>query len=304
MRVRAVATAAASVGTRLTFTPAVSPALALALLCRCNGTLPSPSTVNSLRLFALTTPTPDVLPGTGARITAVWYDPTPGRTPWFRWRLCPEPASGDARDCARPAMGTDLGVETHGSVDLPAGMLTLPVGATTVDYVVYVSLCPDAAATYDPTVGHYACPSPEGIEAVRRVTVRAGGGLNQDPGVTLAWVGDGGARVPLSTDGGAPGVGTVCAGGTCTALAFGAQPAADAAEALMDGGREALQASFYATAGTVDLPRVVGAPGSTDALVSQWTPPTGSPGTVVRLWVVVRDQRGGDTVAAGAVTLR
>ncbi len=278
--------------------------LAAALIVACSQDLPSPAAVTSLRLLALTTPSPELLVGAGTRVTAVWYDPTPGRTLWFHWRLCPEPLDGDARDCALPAAGHDLGASMSDGVDLPSGALTLPPGSDHQDYVVYLALCPGALAVFDPALGHYHCASPEGLEAIRRVTVRVTEPLNHDPGITGAWVGDGAARVSVAPDSGTPAV-QGCRADPCAVIPFGVQPSPDAAEPLSGGGAETLEASYYATAGTVDPPRVLGTAGGVDALIAHWTPPQGATaGTLVRLWVVLRDQRGGDTVTEGAVTLR
>ncbi len=272
-----------------------------ALTVACAGDLPSPAVLNSLRLLALVTPTPDVPPGTDVRVTALWYNPVPGRTLWFRWRLCPEPLSGDARDCALPGAGTDLTVETSGGVNIPGGLLSLPAGTASGDMVVYLSMCPGAPSVYDPAIGHAACASPEGIEAVRRIALHPSPPWNNNPGIASAWVGDGGSRF-IFTDGGTPTLGH-CVGSGCPAWTLGVQPAPGAAEALPGGGAETLEASYYSTLGTLDVPRAIGTAGSSAALTVHWTPPTGPSGQRVNFWVVLRDQRGGDTVATGSVTL-
>mgnify|MGYP003338253312 CR=1 FL=1 len=89
-----------------------------------------------------------------------------------------------------------------------------------------------------------------------------------------------------------------CAGSPCGPWTLGVRPAEDSAEALPDGGREALSASFFVTSGSTDRPRDTGIPGEVREFAVRWIP-AGSSSTV---WVVLRDQRGGETARGAVVT--
>lgn len=139
---------------------------------------------------------------------------------------------------------------------------------------------------------------------------------NQNPGVaSLASVASGGSTTMIAPDApGAPPALTVSAGERTT-LRVGwpscpATPAAcSGAEAYLvidpttkqiETGRESIVASWYATTGRFDLDRV-GREGTDTATTvdNGWTAPS-SPGRV-RLWVVLRDARGG--VGWGSYTI-
>jgi hypothetical protein len=133
----------------------------------------------------------------------------------------------------------------------------------------------------------------------RRVTVRATGPLNRPPAIA-AWTAgsavalDDGATVTLPSL-------NACAG-DCAAVTLTVTPAADAAEAF-DGGSESLLASIYVSSGSVSPPRVVNDPGVTAPMVARWTPGrVVAGGEVARVWAVLRDQRGGETVRAVTIT--
>lgn len=59
--------------------------------------------------------------------------------------------------------------------------------------------------------------------------------------------------------------------------------------------------SFYATEGVFEAPRAVGAPGVASRLSTVWRPLGVRSGAEVLMWLVLRDQRGGESVRRGSV---
>lgn len=278
--------------------------LALVGLAGCADPLPSPSTVDSLRILALTTATPEVRPGAGLGVTAVWFDPVAGRSVRWRWRLCDPGAADDPRTCARASGSTELASGEADHVELPATALALRDRETERTWVVYAIACPGMAAEIDPREGRLVCPGGAGSEAFRRVIVRASAPLNQPPpigGLTLDQVG---RALPLE-DGTVVAAGPLAAcDGDCPTLSLTLTPASGAAEAL-DGGAESLMASVYVSSGSVSPPRVVTDPGVVAPMVFRWTPGrVVSGGEVARVWAVLRDQRGGETARSVTITAR
>lgn len=250
----------------------------------CGDGLPAPSRVDGLRILALVTDTPEVLPGEGVRVRAVWFHPEThaGR---FLWRLCPEAPNGDARECARPTT-TFEPVSDADELRISPDALTLATHQASATWVVYVALCVGTDPRFEPSIGHARCASNAAVEAVRRVTVRREGPLNRVPRV---------ARVVLLADGRTitPDVGSVVLDDRAWTVRV--EPDADAAE-----GSEVLMASFYATTGEFTVPRAVGVSGRVTPLQSVWRPGVG----VSRLWCVLRDQRGGESVWEGSAVRR
>jgi hypothetical protein len=133
----------------------------------------------------------------------------------------------------------------------------------------------------------------------RRVRVVLDGPRNRTPGIA-SWEfarGDAAVVVPAGED--ASVTLPACGAGACGPWTLRVRPAEGAAEALPDGGREALSASFYVTSGETDRPRDTARPGETRALAVAWTPGAASSSEV---WVVLRDQRGGESARGAAVT--
>ena len=278
--------------------------LGLSMLAACSDPLPSPSTVDVLRILALTTATPEVRPGAGIAVRAVWADPVGGRPVRWRWRLCDPGVADDPRVCARASGATELASGEVDRVEVVAAHLALRPAEVERTWVVYAIACPGADAVIDPGEARLVCPRGDGSEAFRRVTVRATAPLNRAPGIAAWSIERAGSSTPLE-DGASVSVGPLVAcDGDCPALTLTLTPSPDAAEAF-DGGAESLLASVYVGSGTVAPPRVVTDPGVVAPMVARWTPGrVVLGGEVARVWAVLRDQRGGEAVRAVTITAR
>lgn len=271
--------------------------MGLAVLAGCSDGLPSPSTVDGLRILALTTPTPEARPGATIAVRAVWFDPVGGRTVRWRWRRCDPGVVDDPRVCARATGSTELAAGEVDHVEVTG--LSLGAAETSRTWVVYAIACPGEDAVIDAREGRLVCPGGAGSEVFRRVTVRATAPLNRPP-VIAAWTA--GTTVALD-DGAAVTLPALSAcEGNCPAVTLTVTPSADAAEAF-DGGSESLLASIYVSSGSVSPPRLANDPGVVAPMVARWTPARVVAGReVARVWAVLRDQRGGETVRAVTIT--
>lgn len=238
-----------------------------------------------MRVIALTTATPEVRPGARVHVDAIVVDPQGPRDVAVRWRLCRESGVGDPRGCAASPEGLDLGEGPR--ADLP--VLSGPDGV----YLVFAAACVGGTPTLDATIAHFRCVGGAPAEEVfRRVTVRTDGALNRPPAVAR-WVLRQGAREVVLPD--LPGGWVAlpaCAARGCAAWSVEVTPTEDAAESAGDGSMETLGVSFFVSAGATERPRDVALPGEVRALTTRWTLGEGSG----ELWVVLRDQRGGETV--------
>ncbi len=255
---------------------------ALVGLVACEGGLPSPSRVDSLRILAMPTETPAVRPGLSATVRAVWFDPQALRRRTFLWRVCPETEGFDPRDCARPSVGTTLQRSEAEGVTVPSERLGA-VGRV----VVWVLLCPGDEAVVDAGEGRLRCGGTEGFEAFRRLTVSAEGPWPPPPAVLTWTLSRGDRRVSLAeSPATVSGLGA-CAG-DCPAweVAVTADPARLHPEAR-------LLASFLATSGVYSRPRDALAEGESLRPLTAGFVPERVPGEV-RVWVVLRDQQGGE----------
>ncbi len=270
--------------------------LLLAALGGCTDALPSTSTVDVLRILALTTPTPEVRPGDGIAVRALWFDPVGGRSVRWRWRLCDPGVADDPRVCARATGPIELSRGEPDRVEIAAANL----GASDRTWVVYAIACPGREATIDPREGRLVCPEGIGSEAFRRVAVRTTGELNRPPAIARWTLGHAGREVALE-DGATTTVGGLAAcNGDCPELVLTLTPAADAAEAT-----ESLLGSVYVTSGAVAPPRAVNDPGLVAPMVLRWRPQRVLGGEeVARVWAVLRDQRGGESARSVVVTAR
>ncbi len=266
-------------------------------LAGCEGAaLPSPSEVRDLRVLALTTATPEVRPGQGARVEAALLDPSPSGVASVRWRLCEESSIADPRACPLSPRGRDVGEGL--AVDLPALSATRGgVGS----YVVLAAACARSTPAIDIATGHYRCA--EGgaaLEAFRRVGVRETGPLNRAPAIARVELSRGGEVEPVDEAGGV--ALTRCDAGACEPWEVRVVPAPGASEATPEGPRESLVASFYVTAGAMSRPRDASGAGEERPLVARWSL---APGSVAPSFgVVLRDQRGGESVRVGRVVWR
>ncbi|MBK8691290.1 MAG: hypothetical protein IPN17_03015 [Deltaproteobacteria bacterium] len=246
-----------------------------------------------LRILALSTATPEVRPGEALAVRAVWHDPLGGRGLRWRWRLWTRAAADDPRACAGPPGASSWGPGRQTPGELLAAELA-PGTETERTLVVYAIACPAMDSVIDLREGRLVCPQGVGSEAFRRVTVRATGALNRPPPIAAWTLDQSGRSIPLE-DG---------ASVTAGPLSLTLTPGDGAAEAF-DGGSESLMASVYVSTGSVAPPRVVTEPGVVAPMAFRWTPGRVlSGGEVARVWAVLRDQRGGETVRSVTVTGR
>jgi hypothetical protein len=268
--------------------------LLLVALGGCTDALPSTSTVDVLRILALTTTTPEVRPGGGVSVRALWFDPVGGRAVRWRWRLCDPGVADDPRVCARATGAIELSSGESDRVEIA----TANLGTSDRTWVVHAIACPGAEATIDPREGRLVCPEGIGSEAFRRVTVRSTGELNRPPGIARWTLGHAGQEFALE-DGGTALVGGLAAcDGDCPEITLTLTPADDAAEAT-----ESLLGSVYVTSGAVAPPRAVNDPGLVGPMVLRWKPQrVVLGGEVARVWAVLRDQRGGESARSVIVT--
>jgi hypothetical protein len=261
--------------------------LGLVALLGCDGSLPSPARVDSLRVLALPTDTPTLRPGLNPTVRAVWFDPSPDRPRTFTWRLCAETEGFDPRDCARSAVGETLSQGAPDLVRVPATSLQ-----TAGRYVVWVLLCPGAEAP-DPTAETLRCPTDEGFEAFRRLTVAPEGPLHPPPRIAAWTLSRGDRSVALTDDRPTVPANTPCAG-DCPAwtVTVTADPAQLHPEAR-------LLVSFLGTTGTYSRPRDALADATLRPLTAGYVP--GRVPGEARLWVVLRDQQGGEDVREARV---
>lgn len=262
----------------------------------CSDALPSPARLDRLRVLALETDTPDVRPGAAVRVRAAWFDPTEESVSWH-WRVCDD-ASDDPRRCAEAARGVDLLGDA--TVEIAGDHFALPTGATTADVIVYALVCGGSTAQVDARSGRWSCAGSTGVEAFRRVTVRAVGALNLPPAVASwsARVGATDAALGATTVLRAPACDRNCATWTVSLV-----PADGAAESIDGATAESLMASFAVSDGDMDPPRDVAAPGEVRAMTARWTPSRVPSAGEVTLATVLRDQRGGETVRMARVRL-
>lgn len=283
-------------------------------LAGCNdflAPLPSPSRVDSLRVLAVTTPTPEVHPGTPVTVRAFWVDPsaTPESPPLsFHWRLCRETEGSDPRECPASSAGIDLRTDGIGDVVqiTPEQLAPSATDLRTV-FNVYVALCRGAAPRLDPRQGRFVCDNRAFVEATRRVTVRSSGVLNRVPRVAGWALRCGDATVPLPGVPRSEPVELRLRPADCARWTLAVTPASDAAERTDDGTSETLMASFFASGGRLDRPRDIAAAGEVRTLQALWTPPALADGGTTQdpqIWVVLRDQRGGETMLEARLMLR
>lgn len=258
-------------------------AVLLGVTVGCEESLPSPAVVDVLRVIALTTETPEVRPGEAVTVRTVWFDPE-GRTVKFHWRLCREVSGFDPRECAVPSVGRSLD-ETNETVTLEASDLALEDGETTGTWVLWEMVCPERPATVRD--GRFQCSEDNGVEVYRRVGVRTHGVLNHPPAIVSATIDD--HEVTENAT-----VTVVGCDGGCAPTRVSVTPANDAVEMVEGELSEALLLSVYVTAGSVSPVRDAAMHGELRRMSVRWTPPAQSP--ELRLWIVLRDQRGGESV--------
>lgn len=255
-----------------------------ALSLGCGDALPSPAVVDAPRVLALTTATPEVRPGDGVTVRAVWFDPS-NRAMSFRWRLCREVSGFDPRACAVPGVGRDLDASAE-AVTVPPSALSLDAGERDGAWVLWLLACPGSVSVVRD--GRYQCDGSDGVEVFRRVGVRREGALNTPPSIAAVTL-DGRALVDGAT------LALPRCEGACAPLAVSVTPREDAVETDADGVAEALLLSVYVTSGPVSPVRDAAARGERRVMSVRWTPPSEGE---VRAWVALRDQRGGESVVS------
>lgn len=206
-------------------------AAACLALGACGAELPSPSSLEAPRFIALLTNTPEVRPGQGFAVRAVWFDPM-GRAPSFRWRWCWD-SGADPMRCADGFAAQTL-ASASAEVNVEGGALRdVPAGARGVIVVVRGEVRGDA------------------VEAFRRVAIRAEGPLAVPPEIARVRVEQGDAAVEIVE-------------GARLDVGSGPLRVELLPSAVSDAG---LTASFLTRGGRFDPPRLVGA----GPLASRWS---------------------------------
>lgn len=198
-------------------------AAALLLTLSCGEAPPSPSRLNSPRVLAMLTETPEVRPGGAADLQVVWFDPQ-GREAAFRWWWCWERAGVDPLRCERSSADVVLdGRDQTARIDVGA---VAPAGAgTSVIVRVELSLGADR------------------IDAFRRIVVKREGELHRPPVLSALRLEQGG--VSIEVHGAEPVV--VSPGPLCVIV-----------RPEVSGGAGPATSSFFATAGELSPARAVG----------------------------------------------
>ncbi|MBL8685838.1 MAG: hypothetical protein JNK05_42070 [Myxococcales bacterium] len=267
-------------------------------LVACSSPLPSPSRVNGLRVLRVFTDPPELAASDTAavaRVLAVDGAMDRSRATSLRWFYCDGSVLDDASRCARdPALHALAGDGESLRVERSA------LGASDARTVL-VAFCPGRAATFDRARGAIACPDEAGLSYAQTEGVlafytvraaRAGAAPNVAPVIE---------RASLDGDNGALWTVRRCASEPCASSELVIEPSSASAERVGDA-REALTASFFATDGSFDRPRAVSTEAApTGPLRARWTPPRtrGS----VRVWIVLRDDRGASAAIEKSVTV-
>ncbi|MFO0630859.1 MAG: hypothetical protein U0325_35250 [Polyangiales bacterium] len=220
------------------------------LLCACGDAPPSPSSVTSARFLALLTNTPEVRPGGLAEVEALWVDPASRDVSFEGW-WCWETPTVDPLRCV-PSVAAGALAPGGTPRSFAAGPLVPPAGAQQVIVVL------------EARVGD------ERVSAFRRVGVRGEGVLHVPPELREVVVRQG-ARASSVVEG--------------DTIRVDAESFVVEVRGIAAPGAEPLTASFFASRGAFDPPRVV----SPAALASRMGAGAGS----MDVWVVLRDSRGG-----------
>lgn len=224
---------------------------AAVLLCACGEAPPSPSAVTSARFLGLLTETPEVRPGERANVEVLWVDPAARDVTFAGW-WCWEGPTVDPLRCDPTVAAGPLAPGGAPRV-WGVGPLRPPAGER------------EAIVVVEARVGG------ERISAFRRVGVRAEGVLHVPPRLRAVTVRQG-EQVVVVVEG----------------QEVSVNPAAFTVEVQGEAAADAgpLMASFFASAGIFDPPRVV----SPSGLSSRWSPGAAER---VEVWVLLRDARGG-----------
>jgi hypothetical protein len=272
-----------------------------AALTNCSDSLPSPSEVRGLRILAVASDPPELgLTDTGAVLSVTAVDGAEGdagRARSIRWFLCDDRATDEPVRCAGdPSLHALAG---DGDSLVVSRARCGARGSCTV----LVALCPGRPAAFDRERGSLACPDEAGLAWARTEGVVAFKTVRIAPADRTA------NRAPaiesLTLEGAGPEAWSVtaCDAPPCASRRVTVLPGTDSAEGA-GATREVLTASFFATAGAFDRPRALttdGRDGRDGTLSARWTPPTRA--GLARIWVVLRDDRGGVVVSAREVTV-
>lgn len=285
--------------------------LSCLLLVGCGAELDPASRVNSTRILATRADQPYAAPGATVHLEALGSTPS-GPLTWG-FATCADPASFTVLSCLEtvdPASVT-IGAEPRVDVTVPADAIDrLPAaGQSLAGLGVLVAACPGALTL---EAGGFACRDAAGraladhdwVVGMKRVFARTTD-RNQNPVVAgVTWDGQPWAETeivdadPCATDGN---VIDDCPKGLRHHVA--AQIPPDSVESGTDSFghafREEVVVQLYATEGIFEHDtRIVDRPDS------DWVARSAAAGTVVTMWIVVRDDRGGVTWVTRQVRVR
>lgn len=278
--------------------------LALLALSGCDDTVFAPRwRVERFRVLGVELDPPDALPGETVTATLVYGDRAGSdRTPVVAWQRCGSAAMDNAT-------GARLCGDTGGVTLGNPARITLPTApAGGAPWTLFGYACAGGAPSVDPVTGAPRCDGGEGEMLLRTIRVR-GDGPNHNPRITRVRVGD--VEAVEGTSLHVPGcaiVGDDARHDGCRGHVITVDFADDAREAVAtvraDGSRamerEALVTEFLVDAGDLEGAFRSDNDAEGGAIVHRntWRAPTTGP---VRLWVLVRDGRGGFGVARRAL---
>lgn len=264
------------------------------LAAACGTSFEKASLVQGLRVLAIKAEPAEVAPGQSTTLTALAVD-TAGRPLTLTWRACNE----------APQLG--LGAINPGCFDRDTAPYLLPLGSGSPLSAVIPAIDPQTFAPADASGGIYlplrldAQAGADKLSAAYRLRLARGGTPNQNPQLADAQIVSA-SGVPTSLVENAPP--DVHPGQNVTLRAIFAPGSAETYQVVEPQTQtvtELLSASWFATAGSWS--ELITGEAKPDTV---WTldihlPP---PGSVIDVWVVGRDERGGSDFLHRAFVLR
>ena len=269
----------------------------LAVAACASDTYDPPSKVDTLRVLAVRADKPFAQPGERVHLDTLVADPKGnGRVVRFAWATCVNPGSGEVTDCAAVASPFAPGAASW-DVTVPANVLDgQPANAPIGTVGVLFAACAGAIVDERTPSAPVRCVDAQGASVGRdgfmwgeKRVIAVNGVRNQNPGIAAVRL-DGApwdaSTQPVLSACGASGVGD-CPGDQQHTLEI--VPAPGSAE-MYDGLTEDLVGFFFVSGGGVadDFVRQTG-----DSFSTVLAPTGVAAGTVVTVWLVLRDDRGG-----------
>jgi hypothetical protein len=287
--------------------------LASASFSGCSDPMEPASLIDELRILAIRADRPEIAPGAGTSLTALWADPMGGgRDVTFLWIAAPglvDPAGGFP--CAAPLAAPQLANAADGGdhYEIPVTpedlieQIAVP-GETTVDVTVLALACAGGAT---PTIDDLErvglldlksdlCRGGEGIVATKIIRVSRSESPNTNPNLGSMLLA--GEEIPQEAQEAeipscAPRTACkgVSLGAVLTPSSFETYPTSGVMPGATGDSDEILYISWFVTAGALDDDRSV--PGSPEEAASNRLSLAADDPDSLMLWVVAHDNRGG-----------